>query len=96
LLYAIGAADTGDVESSYPFGVWRDARRIEDAIQKKNETLLTFRIIRAHWDEERFRKILAACERLRPGKGSVMERAGASTSGNLKTVIREVISYASS
>jgi hypothetical protein len=83
-------------QTSHGFGVWRDAQRIEEAILKKNELVLTIRLIRAHWDEERFRKIIAACERLKPGKGKLVERVGAATGGNLKTLLKEMIAHASS
>lgn len=91
LLYAVGGATGNDQD----YGVWRDAQRIEDAIARKNELLLTIRIIRAHWDSERFTKVIAACNALRPGKATLVERVGAATSGNLKTLLKEVISYAS-
>lgn len=92
-LYAIGVAQMGADQS---FGVWHDAQRIEDAITKKNEFLLMVRLIRAHWDEDRFRKVIAACECLKPGKARLVERVGAATGGNLKTLLKEMITYASS
>lgn len=88
LLYAIGSAES---RGTYGFGVWRDAQRIEDAISKKNELLLTVRLIRAHWDTERFRTVIAACNALKPGKASLEERVGSATSGNLKTLLKEMI-----
>ncbi|KAK4054841.1 hypothetical protein OIV83_000765 [Microbotryomycetes sp. JL201] len=72
-------------------GVWRDAKRLSktlDSTTSRNETL-SWRIIRLHWDRERFVSIQQAFKQ-KFGK-PLLERVTRETTGPLKEILRLTI-----
>ncbi|KAG8785789.1 hypothetical protein FRC15_009224 [Serendipita sp. 397] len=76
-------------------GLNRDARRINAAIEERNELLLTIRLVRAHWYLARFQRVIVASDFLRPGKGSLLIRVSSLTAGwhnrNLRKLLKGII-----
>ena len=87
LVYALLTAEHG-ADGEFE-GVVRDARRIEADVQE--EYLLTVRLIRAHWNPDRFRALLAEWAKLKPESGSPLQRVKKHTRLNLKTLLVTMI-----
>ncbi|CAG7846459.1 SubName: Full=Uncharacterized protein {ECO:0000313/EMBL:CCA66919.1} [Serendipita indica DSM 11827] len=87
LVYALLTAEHG-TETSME-GVVRDARRIEGDLQ--DDYLLTVRLVRAHWDSDRFRAVLAEWAKVKPESGSPVKRVTKHTRLNLETLLVKMI-----
>ncbi|CAG7846457.1 SubName: Full=Uncharacterized protein {ECO:0000313/EMBL:CCA66921.1} [Serendipita indica DSM 11827] len=73
-------------------GVVRDARRIEADLQ--DDYLLTVRLVRAHWNPDRFRAVLAEWAKVRPESGSPVKRIKKHTRLHLETLLVKMIEKA--
>lgn len=58
----------------YSYGLYRDAEKIHEAIMAKNHLLITTRLIRAHWNKERFQQIISIVDGLRTKDGNTRRR----------------------
>jgi hypothetical protein len=94
LIYAVRAAETEPYMGHYDLGVWRDAQRIEDAAVAGKQLLLTYRTIRAHWDAPRFAAVVAAFGDIKAGKTPLVNRIKGATTGNLETLLKEIVQVA--
>lgn len=94
LAYAVHAAEVESYMGRYDLGVWRDAQGLEDAITNKKDFLLTYRLIRAHWDAQRFRDVVAAFGDIKANKITLVNRIKGATSGNLEILLKEIVKVA--
>ncbi|CAG7846458.1 SubName: Full=Uncharacterized protein {ECO:0000313/EMBL:CCA66920.1} [Serendipita indica DSM 11827] len=73
-------------------GVVRDVRRIETGLH--DDYLLTVRLVRAHWNQDRFRVLLAEWTKVRPESGHPVERVRKHTRCALEALLVRVIQEA--
>jgi hypothetical protein len=82
------------------YGILRDAERLNDAIHAKNHLLITIRIVRAQWDPQRFRQIIAVVDGLRHKDGTtrhrVLETVGPVFSRPLHKLLEQILDTVSS